>query len=97
MMPNRNTSCGHVNNAEYCHACGHPATAVWSGSTGTIAICGTCALEVLPSLIVDSVDFPRDWSRGKSLVEQVAAKMWRAMVCRSYREHGRINARMRIA
>ena len=69
--------------AEYCSFCNQPATAAWHES-GTVAVCGECALEVLPILIADAATLhPR--SRGdqiKKIVDRVEKRLWRAFALR---------------
>jgi len=67
--------------AEYCTLCGRPATAARHGD-GTIAVCGECAANDLPALIVDAVDLPADWNAAKRLVERVECRTWRGLVYR---------------
>lgn len=74
-------------NGEYCSICRQPATAAWHGNT-TIAICSTCAVNILPALIADAVDLShkRPMERVKLAALQVERNLWRAVALRLARE-----------
>jgi hypothetical protein len=69
-----------------CDVCGHPAAAHWRGHHG-IAICGACAIEVLPSLLADAIDLPLPRMAGaaKLALMQAECRYWRALAMRMMR------------
>jgi hypothetical protein len=75
------------NSAEYCSICHQPATSAWHGA-GTIAICSSCAVDVLPALIADGVDLAhtRPADRLKLVALQVERNLWRGLALRATRE-----------
>ena len=75
--------------SEYCMLCGQPATAAYGGDH-TIAVCGECAVEALPTLIANAVEIPpeRPFDRLKGVLGRVEGRFWRALTCRLLREKG---------
>jgi hypothetical protein len=70
-------------NAEYCFACGQPATAAWRGDHA-MGVCSLCAVEILPKLIGDAVDLnhTRPAEIMKRIVLQIQSNFWRAVTLR---------------
>lgn len=74
---------------EKCGACGHPATAVWQGA-GTISICSTCAVEVLPALAADALAARiDDYDDARRSIRDIEARYWRAIAALALRRGGR--------
>jgi len=76
----------HNHAAEYCSVCGAPADAAWHGNH-VIAVCSTCAIETLPSLIADAIYLPKHKAAdaAKRSLERVDSRFWRALTLRLFR------------
>lgn len=76
-----------IRQADLCDVCDQAATARWRGNRN-IAICSTCAIDVLPKLMADAIDLSPDenFDRAKTSLERIVRTFWRAMACRLFRE-----------
>ncbi len=70
-----------------CDACGQRAHAVWHGAQRCMAICATCATDVLPSLAADAVHLGLSPSAPQWAHERMSARFWRALALRLQKEH----------
>lgn len=75
---------------EFCAFCDHPATAAWSGRR-LIAVCPSCAIDVLPKLAADAIDLTAasESDRLKLIVIQMKSKFWKALSLRFVKERKR--------
>jgi hypothetical protein len=73
-----------VTNGEYCSICAKPAAAAWHGAS-VVAVCGECAIEILPALIADAVEMTRGHEQAKSVVVKIELRFWRAVAMRLFR------------
>ena len=67
-----------------CAVCGESATALWHGAK-PIAICETCAVDVLPTLIADAIFLPNDVrsvDQAQRQLEKITSVYWKAVACR---------------
>jgi hypothetical protein len=69
-----------------CFCCGNRADAMWAGQKGTVEVCRTCALTVLPALIADSVFVGMGEKYAAVRFEEALAKAhtayWKAVASR---------------
>ena len=75
---------------EFCAFCDHPAAAAWRGQR-LIAVCPSCAIEVLPKLAADAIDLAAasEADRLKWIVMQMKSKFWKALSLRLVKERKR--------
>lgn len=70
---------------EKCHICGEiKATGYWAGDTGAFCVCQRCAIETLPILIVDSLNYYylKDLTRLDNVLTQIKEVFWKTAFTR---------------
>lgn len=68
-----------------CTICDRPAAGYWTGHTGGVATCYSCAVGVLPALLADSLPYATP-AYVHGAAERMLTTYWRAIALRLLRE-----------